>query len=491
MSQKLPNIILILTDQQRADTIGAWGATHMTTPVLDRLSREGVNFTNCHVTAPSCAPSRASLFTGMYPHNSGVFSNGEPWSPTWVQWLADRGYHCVNIGKMHTMPYETPGGFHHRFVVENKDRPPRVLKDPETAYYDEWDKYLFNRGVEKPTRITYRSHPEYEDALGAYEWPLDDDLHPDVFVGNMALWWLKNRQTDAPLFLEIGFPGPHPPFDPIERYTQLYMNKELPLPTVTEEELQNQPPPQHMLREEMIRHADNVGTAHDSLKWKHDPTPEQLHRMRAFYYANVTMIDEKIGEIIDVLREQGELDNTVIIFASDHGEALGDHGHIQKWTMYDCVTRVPLIIWNPSRFEGGKVVNSLTQLMDVAPTILELAGIEVPDDWDARSLLPLAQGETDTIREYVFAEQGRDHTDFVFTGAELMTMVRSNEWKLVHYLGQSYGELYDLVNDPDETRNLWNDSAFEEVKQSLLAVLREWRMNVKIPGEKVPGSHHV
>src|SRR5690606_35102508 len=139
-------------------------------------------------TAPSCAPSRASLFTGMYPHNSGVFSNGEPWSPTWVQWLADRGYHCVNIGKMHTMPYETPGGFHHRFVVENKDRPPRVLKDPETAYYDEWDKYLFNRGVEKPTRITYRSHPEYEDALGAYEWPLDDDLHPDVFVGNMALW---------------------------------------------------------------------------------------------------------------------------------------------------------------------------------------------------------------------------------------------------------------------------------------------------------------
>src|SRR5690606_20557663 len=118
------------------------------------------------------------------------------------------------------------------------------------------------------------------------------------------------------------FPGPHPPFDPIERYTQLYMNKELPLPSVTEEELQNQPPPQHMLREEMVRHADNVGTAHDSLKWKHDPTPEQLHRMRAFYYANVTMIDEKIGEIIDVLREQGELDNTVIIFASDHGEAL-------------------------------------------------------------------------------------------------------------------------------------------------------------------------
>ena len=134
-----PNIILIMTDQQRADTINALGAPWMKTPSLDSLVREGAAFTNCYVTSPVCVGSRASLFTGMYPHATGVFTNFHPWEPTWVRSLADAGYHCVNIGKMHINPYDAKGGFHQRFFMENKDRP-LFLDEHPRALYDEWDK---------------------------------------------------------------------------------------------------------------------------------------------------------------------------------------------------------------------------------------------------------------------------------------------------------------------------------------------------------------
>jgi arylsulfatase A-like enzyme len=474
-----PHIIFITTDEQRYDTIAALGASFMETPNLDRLVSEGISFSNCFVTAPSCVPSRASIFTGNYPHNTSVLCNGDTWEPTWVGNLADAGYHCVSIGKMHTVPEDVRGGFHQRFIVENKDRN-RNLDTRESAFYDEWEKYLAHEGIVKPSRENYKYVENYENALGAYEWPYDKKYHPDVFVGNMAVWWLRNRESDSPLFLKIGFPGPHPPFDPIEEYTTPYMKKELPLPRVTEEEIEKQPKHHHLYRDEMIHsraphcRKRNNGD-HDALKWKQNPAPEELKRMRAYYYANITMIDEKIGDIIDVLEEKGYLENTVIIFSSDHGDAMGDHGHIEKWTMYDCVTRIPLIVWAPGRFKGGRVIESLIQNMDIAPTILELSGETVPETFDALSLTPLLNGEKEKLREYVFAEHGRDPGQLV-TGTDLFTMVRSGTWKLVHYLGDTYGELYNLTEDPEEKRNLWDDASYADKKQELLSVIQLWRM---------------
>ena len=148
-----PNIVLIMTDQQRTDTIGALGSPWMQTPNLDRLVNEGTSFTNCFVTSPVCVSSRASVFLGGYPHTTNVYTNFETWEPNLVQWLADSGYHCVNIGKMHINPYDSKGGFHQRFFVENKDRP-LFLEDHERALYDEWDKALKARGLEKPSRYT-------------------------------------------------------------------------------------------------------------------------------------------------------------------------------------------------------------------------------------------------------------------------------------------------------------------------------------------------
>jgi arylsulfatase len=162
-----PNIILIITDQQRFDTVGALGAPYARTPHLDRLAREGIAFTDCFVAGASCAPSRASLFSGSYPHTAGVMRNADPWRTCWVEDLARAGYHCVNVGKMHTYPFEAPMGFHERYVVENKDR---YLEG--RYFFDRWDVAFQANGLERPGRVQYRRLPDYAERLGAISWDL-------------------------------------------------------------------------------------------------------------------------------------------------------------------------------------------------------------------------------------------------------------------------------------------------------------------------------
>ncbi len=464
MAQK-PNIILIMTDQQRADTIAELGARWMSTPVLDGMAREGFAFTNCFVTSPVCVASRASVFTGKYPHSDSVFTNFQPWQPTWVRWLADAGYHCVNIGKMHINPYDALGGFHQRFVVENKDRP-LFLEERDRAFHDEWDKALHARKLVKPSRYTrFQRDPEaYRSALGAFVWDLDEDMHSDFFVGDNAIWWLEERKATSPLFLQIGFPGPHPPYDPTPRHLALYEQRELPLPTWSEEELAAQPRAHRVLRQNMIRNN------YDSVAWQERPGNEALRRLRRHYAANVSMIDEKVGEIMRALERKGYLEDAIVIFTSDHADAIGDHGHIQKWTMYDTTLRVPLILWSRSRISPGRS-GALVQLMDIAPTIIESAGIAIPENWEARSLAPILNGTAPAIRERVYAELARDH---IQTGAEYIVMQRDDEWKLVYYPAEREGELYDLRSDPGETRNLWNSSETTAVRDRLVQELLEW-----------------
>lgn len=463
MADERPHIIFIITDQQRFDTIRALGFPYMDTPNLDRLVTEGVSFNNCFITAPSCAPSRASIFTGYYPHTTGIMKNADSWSRSWVELLADAGYTCVNVGKMHTWPYDTPLGFHERYVVENKDR---YLEN--RYYFDEWDKALAARGLVKQQREFYRRRDDYNEALGAFDWELPPETHSDNFVGNFAAWWIRHKPAPTqPLFLQIGFPGPHPPYDPTPDYAQIYMDKKLPLPHVTEEELASQPPPFHAMRHH------NAEVDHDSVVHLLNPTREQLHRQRAYYLANVSMIDQKIGEILQALEEKGYLDNAVVIFTSDHGDALGDHGHSQKWTMYDIITRVPLIVWAPGRFTGDRSFNQLCSLMDIGPTILELAGVTPPASMEAESLMPALTGEAWEGRDVVFAEHSRDG---ILQETDFMTMVRTQEWKLVHFLGEPFGQLFDLVHDPDEVNNLWDDPRHADKKRELLDILREWNI---------------
>lgn len=458
-----PNVIFIITDQQRFDTIAALGQPHMHTPNLDRLVQEGITFTQCHVTAASCAAARASLFKGYYPHTTGILKNADTWRRSWVEQLNDSGYYCTNIGKMHTWPFQTELGFHERFVVENKDR---YLEG--RYFFDEWDRALRYRGLVKQQRKFYREREDYKDALGAFDWELPEDTHPDFFVGDMATWWINNKPPMTPLFLQIGFPGPHPPYDPVARYTDHYLSQKLPIDPVTEEDLAGQPPALKELRQH------NFEIDHDSVVLELQPSEAQRQRQRAYYLANVTMIDEKVGEIMEALETNGYLENSIIVFTSDHGDCLTDHGHSQKWTMYDQVTRVPLIVWAPQRFGGGKKVNELCQLMDLGPTILEWAGIEVPSDWEAISLSAALEEKAEWQgRDFVYCEQARDA---VLTGCEFMTMVRSDRHKLVHFLDEPHGQLFDLEVDPTECLNLWDNPDHTEVRNSLLSELREWRI---------------
>lgn len=460
MTDKRPNIVFILTDQQRIDTIGALGNPHMETPHLDALVARGTAFTSMYVTAPSCAPSRASLFSGTYPHTNGVFRNDEPWRWCWVQLLNEAGYRCVNVGKMHTMPIEGAFGFHERHVVENKDR-----DHPNLPFFlDQWDKALWTRGVRKPSRISYRKRNDYADRLGAFTWEPPEDLHPDVFVGDLACLWLDRYPGTEPFFLQVGLPGPHPPYDPTERYLDRYTDKELPKP-IRDYDLDSQPTPLRQLRR---HHQEND---HDAVVQLAEPTDEQMHRQRAHYYANCTMIDDQVGKIVEALERRGVLDETMIVFTSDHGDCLNDHGHSQKWTMYEQSVRVPAILAGPSIPEDIRH-DALVSLFDLGPTILETGGITPPDWMEAESLRPWFDTKPDP-RGCVFAEHSDDK---ILEQTQFMTMIRKSRWKLVHFVDFDEGQLFDLETDPNEMTNLWEDPNRTTVKRDLIDDILRWRI---------------
>ncbi len=351
-------------------------------------------------------------------------------------------------------------GFDQRYVVENKDRPPRD-DSSHGGYLDDWDRFLMFSGIEKPSRANYKAnHPDWENGLGAFAWPLEEHLQPDMFVGRMAVQVINRRTATNPLFLEIGFPGPHPPYDPPQRHLELYDDVSIPIPTVTDEELSKQPL-HHALQREWCLEGN-----HDAVNWQLNPSDDQLLRLRRHYAANVTSIDEQVGNIISALDEKRMLENSVIVFMSDHGDCTGDHGHIQKWVMYDAVTRIPAIVWSPGRVPEGKRTDALIQHMDLAPMLFDLAGIEVPKHTGAECALP--NGDTEFAgRDAVFCElKGRE---------DYLVMVRTHEWKLVSYLDNGdQGELYDLNRDPAELQNLWNDPKLSEIQMTLLDRIRIW-----------------
>lgn len=461
---KQPNIILIMTDQQRYDSIAHLGFDYMITPNLDRLAREGTVFTNCFCTAPSCVPSRASFFNGRFPGRLGVYRNGDRWGHSWVESLNEAGYYCVNVGKMHTVPVNEPCGFHQRYIVENKDR---GAGKSLTRFNDEWNKFLLYNNVKPPSRIDYKSHPLYGTALGAYEWELGEQYHPDSFTGTLARSVVEQYDGDRPLFLQIGFPGPHPPYDPDPAYVDMYKDRLIPVSPATREEMRAQPKCQQIYRESMMN--DN----HDAVKWSDNPSKEQLERLRRFYAANITMIDRQIGSIIDALDRKGLLDNAMIFFTSDHGDCLGDHGHIQKWTMYDSVVKIPAILWHSGKgVFSGRRCDALLEQFDIARLMLELAGVRIDPLAQSISIKDDFLSGRDAGRKYVYAEHAFCN---VMRGDGFVSMVRSEDYKLVHYVDDEYGELYDLKNDPRECSNLWNDPAYDSVKQSLISALLRYK----------------
>lgn len=450
MPSQRPNLILIMTDQQRADTIAAMGHPHMVTPNLDRLAARSRRFTRAYCPGATCVASRAAMFTGRYAHNTGAHGFFD-WGHhrTWVHDLADAGYYCANIGKMHLQPRDVPGGFHDRIVVEN----PTSVSNWGGYGDDAWGNHLKLHGHQRPNH-RHRSDPAWKAKFQCVPWHLPEDLHSDIFTGNTAVQWLRNHEDERPLFLQVGFPGPHEPWDPLPRHLDAYKDKTLPPAAARPGELAEKPP-QHAAHQKFHASCD-----HESVIAMDEATPEDIERMRRHYYAEITLVDEQIGRVLDALEETGRLENSLIVFCSDHGEMLGDHGLAYKWLMYESIVRVPLLIAGPGVAPGDD--EGLVSLIDLGPTLLDWIGEPVPTRLEGGSLAPVWRGEAASPRRYAFCEDN------------YMIMMTGERFKMVYYIGQETGEFYDLQTDPGELHNRWHDPDLATVRNEMRGDLLEW-----------------
>ena len=454
MSEK-PNIVLIMTDQQRWDTLGCLGCEHMITPHIDRLAARGVAFSHAFVQGAVCGPSRNSIVSGQYVHTHGVEHNEQwlrPDQPNWIETLRDGGYHTVNVGKMHTAPIRLPCGFKSRTVVENKNyHQGHHGPDP-----DDYDHFLAHHGLKRPALTYYETVPDWPDRLGAIVWPHAEELFPDNFVGQRTVDCLRQHDFDKPLFLWSGFAGPHDPFDVTASALARYDDVDVPDPLRFDGELDTKPPPQRAGMEGM------EGRRQLASIWWSRATPERIRTMRKHYYANITLVDEWVGRMVEAVEERGQLHNTIFIFTSDHGDCLGDHDLVYKfWSHYDSVARVPLVFAGPG-VEALGVWEPLVELIDLGPTLLDITGLGALEGANGQSIRCFLEGGREELHDAVFSEQGE------------RVMVRTRHWKLVAYMGQSYGELYDLRSDPGELYNLYDAPEHWEARRQLYERLLHW-----------------
>lgn len=427
------NLLLITTDQQRQDTLRCYGLPFMKTPHLDRLANEGMVFEQCYVPAPSCVPCRAAIMTGHYPSATGTVTNEtwlDPHIPTWPELIGKHGYRTAGIGKMHFAPWDVLNGFDERITCEDKRH-----------YYipDDHAKFLEEHGLE---RIHPTEFPNYYETNGAPTYPYEKRFHPDTFIGDQAVEWL-DAHGDSPFAIWVSFAGPHDPYDPPAEFEDMYDDADIPDPIPVPDNIEDKMAIQ--LQRKAKLDINNSMFRINAM----ESTPEQIRKWRKNYYANISLIDEGIGKILDVLERKGILDQTTIVFTSDHGDALGDHGTVWKGFFYESMVKVPLIVRGPGVPPGSRNQN-LVSTIDIVPYFYETCGVEVPGDLRGKSIAGL------------LSQTESEHHDYVFSELEERTMVRSDRYKLIVYANGGK-ELYDLQKDPNEMINLANDHEYKDV----------------------------
>lgn len=443
-----PNILWYCTDQQRFDTIGALGNPHVQTPVLDELVRTGTAFTHAYCQSPICTPSRSSFMTGQYPSRVRNTRNGNDTfanhPPLISKRLADAGYHCGMVGKFHlqssgrrTEPRLDDGFSWWKFSHAPRD-------DWEEGHdYAEW---VRERGGDLDTLR------ESDDRVPA-------EFHQTTWTTERALEFLEEASgSGKPWMLNLNPYDPHPPFVPPRAYADRFDAEAMPGPSFEESDLA----------------AQEALSAVDFQTRSRRPEEFEGKNVQALYYAMIALIDEQFGRLLEYLEQTGQRENTVIIFTSDHGEALGDHGLLLKGCrFYEGLVRVPLIFSCPGQIQQGLQSEALVELLDLSATILDVAGIETPEQFQGTSLRPILSGQApahqhrSSVRsEYFDALDG----SFLQAGGEasFATMYRTRSHKLVIYHKEGLGELFDLEKDPWEHENLWNDPAAAEIKQQLI-----------------------
>jgi arylsulfatase len=456
MPEARPNLLLILTDQQRWDALGAAGNPTIRTPNLDRLAARGTRFGSAFSPAPVCAPARAALLTGLAPSRLHFTANEgslEADMETMAHRLGGAGYHTAALGKMHftapknsrVRPWELTGGFKER-VISEETRWARGARSLAEVGFDDYDRYLIERGLwgwGTPPEIGYN---EIKPVISA----LPEEHGVTAWLGRLAADWLRQPPA-GPFFLFASFVKPHAPYDPPADWAGMYDPAQMPAPARELAELGRANP--HYAEERRWRewhlYSDYAG---------------QL--ARAHYYANISLIDKYIGQMLDALEASGRADDTYIIFASDHGDMLGDHWAWFKNLAYDGAARVPLIVAGPGVPRGAVVDDSVVTLLDVTATLLARGGAAAPAGSPGRDLLEFARPAQPARRELTVIEVNRP--------GQRTRAARTLDWLYVHWENGGFEELYDLRADPRQLRDLSAEQAHTATRRVLRAAVVDW-----------------
>ncbi len=451
-----PNILFIMADQLIPHMIGCYGHKVVKTPNIDRLANEGILFDSAYSPCPICSPARATLMTGKYVSNIGAYDNASPFScdePTVAHYLTNEGYDVVLSGKMHFIGPDQLHGFSRRLTTDIYPSSFEwTTRREETQEFGEMHK--------NPIAIDYVT-------AGIRQWSMQFDYDEETHF--RALEYIQSRRMQVggtmqkpqkerdpkPFFLCVSYTHPHEPFHVTQELWDLYEGEQIDVPDLPE-------------------NLDDTYSQMD--KWLNDfhgvkeydlKDTKSLYNMRRAYYGLITYIDNKVGELIKALEDTGLRENTIVIFTSDHGDMLGEKGMVQKRCFYEFSSRVPLIINYPDGWMGGTEITQHTSLIDLTPTILDMAGISVEQllPCDGKSLIGLIDG-SDKSERYIFSEL---HTEGVFSTC---FMIRKDKFKYIYIHGKD-AQLFDIEKDPGEWENLSGRNEFVEIESELKAKIFE------------------
>jgi choline-sulfatase len=451
-----PNILWICTDQQRFDTLGCYGNEYVQTPNIDKLAASGTLFENAFCNSTVCAPSRASFLTGRYPSTTRCRKNGQniPEDEVLVtKLLHDAGYTCGLAGKLHLSAcfpkvcHGTERRIDDGFDVFHWSHHPQ--EDWPTNAYSHWLRAKGKKYESRPVEGTRHV------VLGP-----DAEDHQATWCSEMAIQFIEaHEHRQQPWLFSVNIFAPHHPFDPPAAQFNRYLDKldDIPLPSYFDGEPDSKT---------SFQRRDHVGAYGNPRMYPFNKMSEREHKLiRAAYWAMVDLIDEQVGRMVAALERTGQLDNTIIVFMSDHGELLGDHGvYLKGPHFYEPSVHVPLIVSYPGRVKAGARSSELVELLDLAPTFLEAAGLPIYRGMQGKSLWPVLEGQPVTHRADVFCEAYETPDN----DPGFAAMVRTQDSKLVFYHTPGDGEMYDLAADPEERHNLYNSADHSGMKLQLM-----------------------
>lgn len=433
MPDKSSHVLFINVDQWSGPFFGYEGHPVIMTPTIDQLAANGIIFDNCHSTCPVCIPARRSLMTGTYPktHGDRVYSDRMrmPDAVTMPQAFRDSGYQTVAVGKLHVYPQRSRIGFD------------EVILQEEGRYeFGEVDDYQIWLGEQGYAGMEF-SHGMGNNTYYTRPWPLPETAHPTCWTTNQAIKQIKRRDPGKPGFFYVSYQFPHPPLVPLRSYLDMYSLEEI--PDCDSGDWQDGSPVMRAMHKPAENYSD-----------------KEIRMAKRAYYAQCTLIDHQIRLLIGTLREEGLIKNTIIVFTSDHGDMLFDHGMCAKRCFYENSSRVPLIFSGaPLKTLSGRRDHRTACLEDIMPSLLELCGIGRPASVEGLSLF------SDRKRQYLFGE--------ISEGIKATRMIYDGRYKLVYYPYGNVIQLFDVESDRNERHNLADSPDHTSIKEKLEKLLVE------------------